>query len=202
MSQGNQPATPRRAVVRGAAWSVPAVAVAAAAPAIASSPVAQAPERALWARRDDPGNGCNTYSVSTYRTTTTTNSTAVYIRWANTTTQTRISDVSVTFYFPFSNMTWEERSPGNHTCWTLLERDTTKPDRAHPTTGRTLYAYTTPYTCPITTVNGTTLLPDLDFRTAACYQSTSTWRSDWGYQIDFTFNGLVGVSGPIFGHLS
>lgn len=139
--------------------------------------------------------------MSTYRTSTTTNSSAVYIRWPNTSTSTTIANVSVTFYFPFSAMTWEART-GNNACWTLLTRDTTKPNQVHPTTNRTVYAYTTTYTCAITTVNGTTYLPDFDFRTTTCYQSTSTWRSGWGYQIDYTYNGFVGRFGPLFSQLN
>lgn len=128
-------------------------------------------------------------------------SSSVYIRWRNTKTTTSISGVSVTACFPFPDMTWTAQS-GNNACWTVMARDTSQPDQTHPTSGHVLYAYKTTYTCTITAQNSLTTLPAFDFRTSTCYQSTQTWRSSWGYRLDYTIDGSALVSGPLWGQLN
>lgn len=193
---------PRRGLAKGAAWTAPVVAVGALASASAASPPNEPNitfQKAVWARRDDPGSGCNTYNLSIYRTSTAAPSTNVYLRWANTSTATQISNVSFTAYFPFNNMTWATQS-GHNACWTLIARDASIPNATHPTTGTTLFAYTTTYTCAITAVNGTTSLPKFDFRTSSCYNSSSSWRSDWGYTVNYRLNG-VNKTETLYGQL-
>lgn len=173
-------AVSRRTLVQGAAWAVPAVAFAGAAPAYAASP-AVTPAFRLYAYRSATNGWCATMRLSTERDG---NGTAgdgnVYLCWDNTTTANTFTNVSVTYWIAEPNITWAAYTGSS--CWTVP----TSTGAKRTQNGVTLYAYKSTLTCAVTAANGRTCLPEFDWYTPNCVDQIS---ATWGYHVDWTMNG-------------
>lgn len=185
----------RRKVISAAAWSAPAIAVAAAAPAYAASPSQNA--QISFAIRQLVSNQRPSTSVqqavfytttygSTYRSDTQSPTTK--IEWTGTTTSTTISNVRFVMYYAVNNLTFTN-SNNHSSCWTTLTRDTSIPDARH-NNGTLLYAYSARYTCPITAANGATQIADFEWDTNTARTMNSTTYRYWGREFSYTLNGV------------
>lgn len=173
----------RRTLAKGAAWAVPAVLLAGAAPAYAASPVITS-VRQIYTYRGNP-SGCVPMTLSTQQNSSGTGDANYFIGWQNTTTSTKLTNISIMFWYAEPNITWisgtQAPSPA---CWTVPTRVSTA---TIVDAGVTLYGYQSTYTCAVTAVNGTTYLADFDWQTKDCASQVS---GHWGYKLSWTLNGV------------
>lgn len=184
----NSRAPSRRTLVKGAAWSVPVVAIAGAAPAVAASAAVQCTHTTTWRWywKKTPWCGGKKNKKSGLEINTTEFSTGV--RFSDTLSTTAITDVYADFWFTRSDLAWSA-APGNSGCWTtpVLTGGTTSWN------GMTLYAYRSTFTCPVSPVHqGTTVLPAYRWQ-SQCYDATEKeWeRARWARRTAYaTVNGV------------
>lgn len=146
-ASGPGTATDRRTLVKGAAWSVPALATVAAAPAVAASlPIAfrhvttwRIAQRAAWCT-DSGGLEINTTEGGG-------------VTFTNTRAGTTITGVTATFWFARGDLVWSAAS-GNSGCWTAPAATGASKTEG----GRTYYAYLSTYSCAVSAIEGTTTL--------------------------------------------
>lgn len=187
----------RRTLTRGAAWSLPALTVAGAAPAVAASsttpPALGVAGRVTYNAAWNTENPDGTRSYKVFSTLPGTTTPGAGYRVTNTTTSTTITNYSVTYYLPASNLTFSQ-GPSSNAGWSLLSRDTSKATKSY--NGYTYYAYTSTYTSAITAVNGTTTLPIFEFQS-----QNNTSNSTSLYYVDNSaiINGTLQTAnyGPI-----
>lgn len=161
------PTLSRRTLAHGAAWAVPVVTVASAAPAIAASRVGMThvtsynwySNNAPWCAANRDGLSIDTTSTGTGATFTDSRTTMVF------------TNVYCYFWFARNDLTFTAGT-GNSGCWTAPAYDGTS---AVNTAGVTMYRYRTNYTCPITAVNGTTTLQAYNFHTQCFNVNDATW---------------------------
>lgn len=168
----------RRSITKGAAWGVPALTVAAAAPALAASPVPsvrgasyffdtfdeRVSPKTIDGRIDTQG-GCS-YTV--------TNGPA------------SVTNLSMTYWLPLSNYKF---APTQSTVWSTPVRDTSKPVKVGPTRGLTYYPYTTTYAG--TGVTSTTCGPAYSFAAPAVTTTIDNPGGSYYYQFSYSLNGVA-----------
>lgn len=158
----------RRTLVKGAAWSVPVVAVAGAAPAMAASPDIIHSHITQWRWYSNGAPWCSGNGDGLEINTTDA---SAFVRFTDTRSWTTITDVYAYFWFRKPDMTWTSAT-GNSGCWTAPSYDETT-DSAN---GRTYYRYRSDYICPITPAHmGTTVLQPYRWQ-SPCY-----YEGDWEY---------------------
>lgn len=154
----------RRTVAKGAGWAVPAVAVSAAAPALAATPVPDI-ERSFYIRNTNTlyGGAPTTCSGSgSFRLGVETNDASYYYRITNVTDAKQVTNVQASILVekrvvdlmtqPF---TWTSATP----AWSSPVRDTTQTFR-DPATGRVYYRYFSSLLAPVPApVGGVITLP-------------------------------------------
>lgn len=127
----------RRSVARGAAWGIPAIAVAASAPAVAASgPTVRNAGyvTGVW------GQGSCSGTVVTVNGTASANTANPGYIVQNTTKSTKISGITLTFFFPISGLTFTAL-PGSDSGWpTLASNGATQVNN-----GVTYYGYSSTY---------------------------------------------------------
>lgn len=185
----------RRAVARGAAWTVPALTVAAAAPAIASSPTPVPPTLTIpiYASSSNLGGTTSQYtfqSVATAGSQTPGSSFCI----SNTTAKTTLSTAKVTLYVPIGKGVTFTTGSGGSACWSALAYDASSGTQTY--NGCTFYAYTTTYTCAIVGASPSTCLPEFVFTSAANAPALCT--PYWYKNASVLANGtkITAMSGP------
>ncbi|MDO4253675.1 MAG: hypothetical protein Q4C81_00775 [Kocuria sp.] len=185
----------RRKVISAAAWSAPAIAVAAAAPAYAASPSQNAQitftiRQLVSNQRPNTSIQQAVFYTTTYGSTyrSDTQSPATKIEWTGTTTSTTISNARIVVYYAVNNLTFTN-SNNHSSCWTTLTRDTSIPNGRHDN-GTVLYAYSARYTCPIRAQNGTTQIADFEWDTTTARPMNANTYRYWGREFFYTLNGV------------
>lgn len=153
----------RRQLAKGAAWSIPVVAVVTAAPAMAASPMPQlnTSGRATWNLTWYTERVDNYQSFKLFSTTPGSNVPGQGFCVVNTNSSTQISNAAVTYYLPYYDLTFSAQNGPGFNGWSRLSRDSSKSNKYF--NGVTYYAYTTVYTGGVTAQNGTTCLPSFGF---------------------------------------
>lgn len=153
----------RRTVARGAAWTVPAVALAATAPsAVASTDPCATPQGCPSPFADvivgrTSGGGCapGQYTVRF----------SGRIGFDDAKTGSQLSDAVLYLYLPDSSLTFAGSAADG---WTVLTRDAGQSSIVDG--GTTYYAYSSSYTQPITPTDGTFALPGGGPFTTGCVE--------------------------------
>lgn len=186
MTTSNDPS--RRTLVKGAAWSVPVVAVGAAAPAMAASPV-RGIDGWVEMQHSRPWWGCDT--------SLTMDGTGSYPNRGLWVTDTRTWDTITDAFIDFSvsasigQLTWSKVGSGT-TCWS-----TPVWDRTDSISGESVHVYRTAYTCSITAATPRTLLDNRNFHYRANFYSCATYRI-WAYRHVIVNNEVLAFRrGPI-----
>lgn len=202
-----QPDVPRRTVVSAAAWALPPIAVATAAPARAASPSQNAsitfePRQLVSVRRPSTTRAEAIFYTTTYGASyrSSTESSLTSYAWTGTTTATTISDVRLVMYFAVNNLTFQN-GPNHSSCWTRLVRDASVQNATH-SSGATLYAYTSRYTCPITAQDTRTQLAAFEWDTRTVAAMNSSTYQYWGREVSYTLNGVPMTSRMLSGQVS
>ncbi len=153
----------RRQLAKGAAWSIPVVAVVTAAPAMAASPMPQlnTSGRATWNLTWYTERVDNYQSFKLFSTAPGSNVPGQGFCVLNTKSSTQISNAAVTYYLPYYDLTFSAQNGPGFNGWSRLSRDSSKSNKYF--NGVTYYAYTTVYTGGVTAQNGTTCLPSFGF---------------------------------------
>lgn len=175
----------RRTLAKGAAWSVPAVVVAATAPASAASgpaPQLQVAGRVTWNRSWYYENIDNYRSFKIFSTRPNSTLPGPGYCVTNTTTSTTITAYTVTFYLPYSSSLTFYAGPDGADGWSTLRRDASKPSKY--SNGVSYYPYTTSYTGSVRAVNGTTCLPGFEFQGPNGVSSTNYFFVDNSAVVD------------------
>lgn len=150
----------RRTMTKGAAWAVPVVGMAATAPAVAVSaqPVLNANNSVTYNQLPTGATtGDDKYRVysapdSNVNPPNSVSSCGSEVTGAN--GSTKVTNVSMTFWFPADDLTFRNNPSGAATSgWSLLSRSTGT-QNAQDANGDTLYAYSTQYTGPTTVSQG------------------------------------------------
>lgn len=155
----------RRNLTKGAAWAVPAVTVAAAAPAMAASPVPKLVANNTVTYNELP-NGSKAFD-NQYRVYTSPNdvnnppnsvaSCGHEVTGAN--AGTTVTNVSMTYWLPQDDLTFVNNSSGAATSgWSPLVRTSSMDGSHYDRSGKRLYAYVTTYSGPLTVNAGTICL--------------------------------------------
>lgn len=133
-----QQGTARRALLQGAAWAVPAVSVAAAAPAMAGSkpPVAITMESHQNTTKSNDGRGYCSWDISG---TGTSSNGPLGVTFHNLVPTDVITSATVIFWLPLSNITWSS----DYSTWSALKSTGATTTNSY---GVTLYEYTSIYT--------------------------------------------------------
>lgn len=173
----------RRTLVKGAAWSVPVVAVAGAAPAMAASPEIIHSHITTWRWYSNGAPWCGRNRDGLEINTTE----GTQVRFTDTRSWTTITNVYADFWFRKSDITWSAAT-GNSGCWTAPSADGT----SETVNGRTYYRYRSSYTCPITPVHmGTTVLQPYRWQ-SPCYDESDFEYMRWARRQAFaTVNGVL-----------
>ncbi|MDO4919091.1 hypothetical protein [Kocuria sp.] len=163
----------RRTLAKGAVWSVPVVAMASAAPAVAASAAPELRPSGRFSYNQGWGStqtdNSTAYKVFSTASGGTTPASGFCI--LNTNTSMSISNAAVTYYFPLSNLTFSTEGGPGANGWSLMTRDTTKSTKSY--NGVTYYPYTSRYTAAVTARTSTTCFPVYGFQSS----STSTRAS-------------------------
>lgn len=187
----------RRTLAKGAAWTIPAVTVAAASPAAAVSgqpPALKVAGRVTWNEEwytEDIDNYQNFKVFSTGGGGSTVPGSGYCV--SNTTTSTVITNFTATFYLPYESGLTFVAGPGGQGGWSTLRRDTSKTSKRY--NGVTYYAYTTTYTGTIKAAGGQTCLPGFQFESPDNVDSTGYFFVDNSAVVDK--NLLTANYGPI-----
>ena len=170
----------RRTLVKGAAWSVPVVAVAGAAPAVAASPAIIHRHITTWRWYSNSAPWCQNRDGLEINTTEGTS-----VSFTDTRSWTTITDVYVYFWFRESNIVWTA-AQGNSGCWTVPTYD----GSSQTVGGRTYYRYRSNYTCPITPTHmGTTTLQPYRWQ-SQCFDESDFAYMRWARRQAYaTVNG-------------
>lgn len=186
-------------VAQGTMWAVPAVAVAASAPALALSaqPVLNANNSVTW---NETANGDVTgdylfrvYSAPDGNVNPPNLVSSCGPEVTDADSSTTVKNVSMTFWLPVSDLTFTNDTSGAQTSgWTVLSRDTSADDGSKDTDGNPLYAYSTEYTGPISAVNGTICLGVQNF--VSTDGDDSAPHASYNANLRGTVNGAVQTS--------
>lgn len=181
------PADPisRRTLAAGAAWSVPAVLVGTAAPAVAASVRARLIHQPQVQWYGDSAPWC-TGTGQGIELSATEPGEQVTVLGA--THDDPISDASITFWMQRQDMTFTA-GPGGNGCWSAPART----GQAQQVRGVTLYGYTSTYTCAITPQDYQTRLQPYDWR-SQCYDlDEEEWyqAANMAHQAQATVGGTV-----------
>lgn len=186
----------RRMVTKGAMWAVPAVAVAAAAPAMAASaqPVLKASNSVTWNILPD-GTPSEDYLFRIYsapqgnvQPPNTVSSCGPEV--SNADSSTTVTAVSQTFWLPVDDLTFTNNTSGAQTSgWTVLSRDTSADDGSQDTEGNSLYAYTTTYTGPVSPAGDTICLGTQNF--ISTNSDGSAPHASYNANLRGTVNGAI-----------
>ena len=186
----------RRQLAKGAAWSIPVVAVVTAAPAMAASPMPQlnTSGRATWNLTWYTERVDNYQSFKLFSTTPGTNVPGRGFCVLNTNSSTQISNAAVTYYLPYySSLTFSAQNGPGFNGWSRLSRDSSKSNKYF--NGVTYYAYTTVYTGGVTAQDGTTCLPSFGFESNDNLSSTGYFFVD--HSVLVNGNTLRANFGPV-----
>lgn len=164
-SQPPAPRPSRRIIAKGAAWTLPAVALAASAPAVAASTDPCATPQGCPKPFADvvvgrtSGGGCapGQYTVRF----------SGRIGFDDAKTGSQLSDAVLYLYLPDSGLSFAGSAAGG---WTVLARDAGQAPIVDG--GTTYYAYSSSYTQPITSTDGTFELPSSGTFTTGCVELT------------------------------
>lgn len=183
------PATSRRTVVRGVAWSAPSLVLGAPAPALAASSPITFSHRTRWTWYSDTASWCSGQDALEISSVDA----GTGVTFSGTTTSTRLTNVSATFYFTRTDIVWS-RAGGDTGCWSIptLQAGSVQATGSDGVT-RTYYPYLTTYTCTITATASTTTLQGYHFRSQCYNVSTSGWAAArWSRRVaTATINGAV-----------
>lgn len=164
----------RRTLVKGAAWSVPAIVVAGAAPAVAASPEIVFSHITLWRWYSNSAPWCEA-GRDGLEINTTENTSTTGVKFTNTRSWTTITGVTATFWFARDGITWTDAT-GDSGCWTNPVRSgsSVNPGGGVPT----MYPYVSTYTCPITPVHeGTTVLQPYRWQSQCFNEDSTLWET-------------------------
>ena len=148
--------TSRRNVTRGAAWAIPSITVASAAPSLAASqpPAQPTISRSFLITHSSGTDGC---ASGTGRLRVTTDNSTYYYRIVNATSSTTVTNVTASVLIARSGLTWTT-SAG----WSAIKQDPTP----IVNNGITYYRYYATLTAPVPApVNGVISFPLINWYT-------------------------------------
>lgn len=174
----------RRSLAKGAAWSIPAVAVAASAPAVAASVQRQAPYADIsvqtsWNRdwSSNTADGSQAFKIFTSQPTDSKDPSTALGAGAcvsNTIAGDTIENVTLIFDLPDANLTFTRSSFGSPD-WTIPIVDTST--SGYDIDGVHYTPYSTTYAATITATTGSTCLPAMAFESNSGVTSTGFYGS-------------------------
>lgn len=200
-------AVSRRNVVKGAAWAVPSISLAAAAPAMAGSPIPVLVANNTVLNGTLPSGGQSgdqefrVYTSPNNRNDPPNSVSSCGPEITGSTASTTVTSVSQIYWLPQNNLTFVNSSSGAATSgWSVLTRSAALDGSHTDTSGRKLYAYVTNYsgTGTYNAGTGTTCLGIQNFVST---NSTTTTRASYDSTLSATINGkvqnVVGVKVPM-----
>lgn len=180
----------RRAVTKGAAWSAPVIVAAGAAPIAAATPVptlvahGNTTINTTWSSvkaRD----GRYRYKIYSSANIGSAPPPSQGYCIQNSSPTTKVTNVSVTFWFSSSALTFTRNGMYDPGSWSILARDSSKANKT--SSGVTYYAYTSNYQVPYKPSSGTVCLATF------AWESAQEQRSDTNYYVSSsaTINGTL-----------
>lgn len=183
----------RRHVVKGAAWAVPSLSVAAAAPAMAVSPIPKLVANntvlvgLLPSGSTSGDNQFRIYTSPNNRNDPPNSVSSCGPEITGSTSNTSVTGVSMVYWLPQSTLTFANNTVGAATSgWSLLTRAASMDGNHTDTAGRKLYAYMTTFSGPIVSNAGTICLGIQNFVST---NSTSSTASSYDAVLNATVNG-------------
>lgn len=180
------PSVSRRSAAVGAAWAVPSLAVAAAAPALAASPVPAVKGSSFFYGYYDEGFRGNTITGEVRPTQSTSLSTPSF---TVTNGPAVVTDLTIVYWLPTPSYVFTSQS--RTSPWTVLTRDTSRPNLKGPSTGVTFYPYSTTYAGVSTPVSSG---PGYSFSAPAVTTTNPYTEGASYYRIFYTLNGTPKVN--------
>lgn len=185
----------RRSLAKGAAWAVPSLTVAAAAPAMAASPipVLVANNTVTYGLLPNGSSSGDTqyrvYTSPNNRNDPPNSVSSCGPEITGATNNTTVTNVSMIYWLPQSNLTFANNTSGAATSgWSLLARATSLDGSRTDTSGRKVYAYSTTFSGPLVVNNGTICLGIQNFIST---NGNSTRPSSYDATLSATVNGRV-----------
>lgn len=178
----------RRSVAKGAAWSIPAVTVAASAPAMAASSTVPPTVKGASYYFDNYIVGRSSTTIDALIQPSQATGGCSYTVSNGPAT---VSNVSITYWLPAPNYVFTANSS---TPWTTLTLDSSKAAKTGPTLGLTYYPYTTTYAG--TGTNTTTCGPTYSFSAPAVTTTETNPGGSYYYQLTYSLNGTT-KSNPV-----